>query len=83
MFISLQAKYDARQLQTKQTLLPFSQNSWQAKSGYTVLPQQNGILLNGSSYAKPTNGSLVKESRNNNNFFIYNTTTSNSNLLFV
>lgn len=71
-----QAKYDAKQTQMKQTLLPFNQKSWEQKKGYHVFSPRNGVL-NGNAY-KPA---IINST--NNNSFVYNTATSNSNLLFV
>ncbi|XP_044268003.1 solute carrier family 35 member E1 homolog [Tribolium madens] len=68
------AKYDAKQTEKKQTILPYSQNSWQDRTGYTVL--QNGEAV------KPVNGFTVVNASNNNSF-VYNSKSSSSNLLFV
>jgi solute carrier family 35 protein E1 len=70
------AKYDAKQAEKKETILPFSQKSWQDRTGYTVL--QNGV---GDDFAKPSNGTIVNGS--NNNSFSYNAKATGGNLLFV
>lgn len=73
-FELFQAKYDAKQVESKQTILPYSQNSWQDRTGYTIL--QNGDA------AKPLNGFTIVNGSNNNSF-VYNSKSSSSNLLFV
>lgn len=80
-----QAKYNAKQHQTKQTLLPFTQKSWHDTSNYSIYTQ-NSRSPNGNILYKPmangfvTNGTLVNSVMTGNN----NINQSNTNnLLFV
>lgn len=79
---AFQAKYDAKQSQKKQTLLPFNQKSWEKKQGYHVYHHNNGIVTNGEAYKPLMNGSTISNNLINNSF-VYNARSSNSNLLFV
>lgn len=68
----LQAKYDAREDQKKQTLLPLSQQTWQEKSGYNM-SRQNGYSNNFKSH----NSFYLNNSNNNK------VSRPNGNLLYV
>lgn len=84
------AKYDAKQSQAKQTLLPFSQDQWKNKSGFTLYPSSANSLDRNGVVQKPTNGFVpngvnqgATTINSNGNSFVYNTSSSNSKLLFV
>lgn len=74
-----QAKYDARNQQSKQTLLPYVQESWKNNTNYSLY--SNG--LNGIH--KPSNGLIINGGNisNSSKSFISNSSGSNSKLLFV
>ncbi|KDR22076.1 solute carrier family 35 member E1 homolog [Zootermopsis nevadensis] len=82
------AKYDARQSLKQQVVLPFSQSSWQNKTGYVMYPSstQHSIIEKKSPY--PTsNGFLNGASHTINNITSFGNNKSKSNktgsLLFV
>ncbi|KAK4875185.1 hypothetical protein RN001_011607 [Aquatica leii] len=75
VFYYNKAKYDAKQAQQKQTLLPFSQKNWHDRNnGYILYPQQNGKLNGVTSNGHQKNGI---------NPFITHSNSSSTNLLFV
>ncbi|KAF2884509.1 hypothetical protein ILUMI_21654 [Ignelater luminosus] len=89
VFYYNKAKYDSKQMQKKQTLLPFNQKNWQERNnGYIIYPQKNSVVSNGvaENHTTPngfvSNGT-IKNGSIHNNSFIYNTNSSSSNLLFV
>ncbi|KAJ4450027.1 solute carrier family 35 member E1 homolog [Periplaneta americana] len=70
------AKYDAREALKKETVLPFSQQSWQDKTGYVVYPSspQHSVIEQKNSYPI-SNGYL-----NGGNHILNNNTSSNNNI---
>ncbi|PSN38915.1 Solute carrier family 35 member E1 [Blattella germanica] len=72
------AKYDARQSAKQQTVLPFSQQSWQNKMGYVMYPSSpQHTVIEHKSYSPISNGFVNGGNHNLNN---NNSNSNNSSI---